>query len=70
MFVLFVRFEISSKFEHRQSAQLPVRRLPTTFNVQQYSMSQVLPFDIIALIIDIGGESKDSNLFKNWPLSK
>ena len=38
--------------------------LPTTFNVQHHSMSQILPFDIIALIIDIAGENKDPNLFK------
>ena len=43
------------------------RLLPTTFNVQHCSMSQVLPFDIIALIIDIiARENKDPKLFSIW----
>ena len=32
------------------------------FNIQHFTMPFVLPFDIIALIIDIVGENKDTNL--------
>ena len=34
------------------------------FNVQYSTMLSVLPFDIIALIIDIVGENKDTKLLK------
>ena len=39
-----------------------------TFNVQHSTMSPVLPFDIIALIIDIVGENEDTNLLKEIAL--
>ena len=38
------------------------------FNVQHSTLSPVLPFDIIALIIDIVGENKDINLLKELAL--
>jgi hypothetical protein len=38
------------------------------FVVQHSTMSPVLPFDIIALIIDIVGEDKDTNLLKELAL--
>ena len=38
------------------------------FNVQHSTMSPVLPFDIIALIIDTVGENKDTNLLKELAL--
>ena len=47
-----------------------VTRSSFTDNVQHSAILNVLPFYIIALIIDIAGENKDSNLFLNWPLSK
>ena len=38
------------------------------FNVQQSTLSPVLPFDIITLIINIVGENKDTNLLKELAL--
>ena len=38
------------------------------FNLQHSTMSSVLPFDIIALIIDIVGENNDTNLLKDLAL--
>ena len=38
------------------------------FDVQHSTMSPILPFDIIALIIDIVGENKDTNLLKELAL--
>jgi hypothetical protein len=38
------------------------------FNVQHPTMSPVLPFDIIALIVDIAGENNDTNLLKELAL--
>ena len=38
------------------------------FNVQNSRMSPVLPFDVIALIIDTIGETKDKNLLKELSL--
>jgi len=38
------------------------------FKIQHSTMSPVLPFDIIALIIDIVGENEDANLLKELAL--
>ena len=38
------------------------------FNIQHFTMPFVLPFDVIALIIDIVGENKDTNLLKDLSL--
>ena len=39
------------------------------FNFQNSTMSPVLPFDIISLIIDIVGEHNDANLLKELALA-
>jgi hypothetical protein len=38
------------------------------FNVQHSTISSALPFDVVALIIDIVGENKDTNLLKELAL--
>ena len=48
-----------------QKAQL---RLSAKFNIQNSTMSPVLPFDIISLIIDNVGENNDTNLLKELAL--
>ena len=42
--------------------------LPTKFDFQYSTMSLVLPFDIITLIIDIVGENEDTDLLKELSL--
>ena len=48
--------------------QIPGLLLPMKFDLQHSTMSPVLPFDIISLIIDIVGENKDTNLLKELAL--
>ena len=38
------------------------------FDVQHSAMSSALPFDIIALVIDIVGENNDANFLKELAL--
>ena len=42
--------------------------LPTKFDSQYFTMSPVLPFEIIILIIDVVGEKKDTDLLKELSL--
>ena len=49
-------------------AQLPCCLSPMKFDVQQSTTSPVLPFDIIALIIDIVGENENTDLLKKLAL--
>ena len=50
------------------SATAVKNSVTTSFDVQHSTMSPVLPFDVIALIIDVVGENEDTNLLKKLAL--
>ena len=53
---------------HLRTAVHPSSPLATALDIRHYTMSLVLPSDIIALIINIVGENKDTNLLKELAL--
>ena len=53
---------------HRRSSTVAYNSDTTSLNVQHSTMSPVLPFDIITVIIDIIGEGKDIDLLKELAL--